>query len=89
MHLDRPLDSFLDMVHPNRLQFIGGKARGCSGSSPDWTPDALRFLGLAGRRVLDSNPLPLSRTSCALGFLEVDGMHLVAQVRQQLSVVGL
>ncbi len=59
MHLDRPLDPFLDMVHFERLEF-------CSGGMPkkhnkEWTADALRILGPARRRILQGSLLPAGR----------------------------
>ena len=59
MHLDRPLDPFLDMVHLVRLEF-------CSSDMPkkhdkEWTADALEILRLARRRTLQGSLLPAGR----------------------------
>ena len=59
MHLDRPLDPFLDMVHFERLEF-------CSGGVPkkhdkERTADALEILRTARRRTLQGSLVPAAR----------------------------
>lgn len=45
MHLDRPLDPFLDMMHLKLLTF-SKFSQGLAGRIYRWTPGALKFLGL-------------------------------------------
>ena len=59
MHLDRPLDPFLDMVHLERLAFSGGE--GQQMEYLEWTPGALKYLALAAVRILEGSLLPAGR----------------------------
>ena len=63
MHLDRPLDPFLDMAHLRALIFgcaDSGRSRQAESFSR-WTPDALKFFGLASRRILEGSLMPCGR----------------------------
>ena len=59
MHLDRPLDPFLDMPQLERLTF--SLAPGRTGNVYRWTPCGLKFLGLASLRIADGSLLPRGR----------------------------
>ena len=62
MHLDRPLDPFLDMVHLEVLNLQGQYwSADQVHSAISWTLDGLRLLGLASRRILQGNLLPPGR----------------------------
>ena len=53
MHLTRSLDPFMDMADLSNMLFSGPRP----GRDTCWTPAALRFLGLADRRVLRKHKL--------------------------------
>ena len=59
LHLDRPLDPFLDMVHLEELAFSSGDV--LEKEFLDWTTDALKYLALAAVRILDGSLLPPGR----------------------------
>ena len=56
MHLDRPLDAFLDMPRLEHLTF--SQAPGRAGYVDRWTPCGLKFLGLASQRIAEGTLLP-------------------------------
>lgn len=56
MHLDRPLDPFLEMASLTTLTLLGDSGERCGYSS--WTPHALRLLGLAQQRILQMQRRP-------------------------------
>ncbi len=61
MHLDRPLDPFLNMAGFKRLIFSGRYMR--QGRRPlDFTPDASKFLELAKKRIEEGGLLPYGRS---------------------------
>lgn len=84
VHLDRPLDPFLDMTHLRAL-VLGGKAWGppLTGQSHGWTPDALKFLGLASRRILDGSLMPGGRK---VTLVYIDEWQELAKHRQALGM---
>ena len=51
MHLDRPLDPFLDLPSFESLRFYGDA--GERGSYSNWSVPALMLLGQAEKRILD------------------------------------
>ena len=53
MHLDRPVDPFLDMSQLTKLVLQSGRVPGTvvGGRTCLWTPPALRLLGLAEKRI--------------------------------------
>ena len=84
MHLDRPLTPFLDMMHLGALIF-GGEPLGpiLMGQSHAWTPDALKFLGLASRRILDGSLMPHGRK---VTLVFTDPRQELANHRQALGM---
>lgn len=82
MHLDRPLTPFLEMVCLESFVFQGDWEHHRSSAnfeSNNWTPDALRLLGMAQEQILQGHrppgcvPLTLiyQLCSCKLGKLGV------------------
>ena len=64
MHLDRPLDPFLDMANLKVLTFCGklhmvGEA--AKHLQVDFTPDASKFLELAAKRIEEGTLKPRGR----------------------------
>ena len=51
MHLDRPLDPFLDLPSLQKLELVSDMRS--HGGYCNWTAPALRLLGLAQKRVMD------------------------------------
>ena len=53
-HLDRPLDPFLDMTRLGKLELVCGET--CDelsrGTKCAWTPVALKFIGMAEKRII-------------------------------------
>lgn len=62
MHLDRPLDPFLEMAHLTALVLCGDPQKpGQAESLHGWTPGALKILAHATRRILEGNLMPCGR----------------------------
>ena len=64
VHLDRPLNPFLDMAHVRTLVFgcVISEMPGQAERFHHWTPDALKFFGLATRRILEGGLMPCGGT---------------------------
>lgn len=64
MHLDRPLDPFLDMLRLESLQLLSCWNRGLLDGTGMrmWSPPALRFLGLAEKRIRQMQLTPPGRS---------------------------
>ena len=63
LHLDRPLDPFLDMADLVLLTFSGKHSRAGQVAKPLCsTPDAHKFLGLARQRIAEGDIKPHGRT---------------------------
>lgn len=62
MHLDRPLDPFLDMPHFERLELVGDVDKQRQPVNPyGWTPDGLKFLEMADKRIAERSLMPHGR----------------------------
>jgi len=66
MHLDRPLDPFLEMPSLQKLEFTATQSDG-EGRIGHWTPNALKILGLAQNRIFEME-LPPGNTPISLLF---------------------
>ena len=66
MHLDRPLDPFLEMPSLQKLEFTGTQSSG-GGRIGHWTPNALKILGLAQNRIFEME-LPPGKKPISLLF---------------------
>lgn len=66
MHLNRPLDPFLEMHRLQKLEFTGTRSSG-GGRIGHWTPSALKILGLAQNRILEMQ-LPPGKKPISLIF---------------------
>ena len=62
LHLNRPLDPFLDMPHFEYLELVGGVENWQAVNPHGWTADGLKFLQMAEKRIAEGSLMPRGRT---------------------------
>ncbi len=75
MHLNRPLDPFLEMPRLQKLEFTGTRSSG-GGRIGHWTPNALKMLGLAQNRIFGD---------AAASWQEAHQPHLLRSANKRLQ----